>query len=326
MKFITIYEIDVDPLGSANVEVLNAYQVAIVDNDDDLEDPDADGGLQLDVSGVPSFIGNSTDFQTFEIYNGDVGGTPVTFTLLQFSNPQYIVVTSGEVEVGDTIANTNNTIVTAPPSEYETIPTFVCFTSGSLILTPSGQRLIETLEPGDEVITADGATRPVRWIGRRQLSAQELKRDPHLCPVRIRAGSFAKDCPSRDLLISPQHRIAVTSAMMELYYFEPVMLAPAKGMVNGKAIEQLSPEQGVEYIHILFDQHELVNVEGIWSESFFPGDTTMSAMAPATKRELFDLFPELRCPKTGYGETALPVLKPYEVRMMRSNLSVPGYW
>ncbi|GGH23831.1 Hint domain-containing protein [Cribrihabitans marinus] len=323
MATITIFEIDVDPLSSADVVVLAAYTVDIVDNDDFLQDPDADSGLQLDVSAVPGFLGNSTNFQTFEIYNGDVGGAPVTFTLLQFSDPQYIVVTSGDVSVGDTIENTNNTIVTAPPSEYDTLPSFVCFTAGSLIRTPVGLRAIETLRPGDPVAVAGGGSRPVRWIGRRHLSAAELARNRRFCPVRIRAGAFGEGCPHRDLLLSPQHRIAITSPLLELYFCDPMVLAPAKGLVNGDTIAPVSPAKGVEYVHLLFDRHELVNVEGLWSESFFPGDCAMGAMAAETRRELFGLFPELRTDEDSYGDTVLPVLKPYELRVLRSGLDVP---
>jgi hypothetical protein len=322
MKFITIYQINSDPFSNTNVTVLQSFQVAIVDGDDALEDPDADGGQQIDVSGVPGFIGNSTNFQTFETYSGNVGGNPVTFTLLQFSNPQYIVVTSGQVQVGNVIAGTNNSIITAPPVDYDTLPTFVCFTAGSLIQTPTGLRRIETLLPGDTVYVGDGSVKPVRWIGRRRLSVAELKQDPHLCPIRIRKGSFGKDCPSRDLLVSPQHRIAVSSVSMELYYADPVMLAPAKGLIDGTTITQEPPDRGVEYIHILFDQHELVNVEGIWSESFFPGAVTLGALAAETKRELYDLFPNLMTKDTGYGETALPVMKPYEARLLQRDFSV----
>lgn len=323
MKFITIYEIDVDPLSSSDVVVLAAFQVAIIDNDNELEDPDADGGQQLDVSGVPGFIGNSTSFQVFETYSGDVGGDAVAFTLLQFFNPQYIVVTSGEVEVGDTIENTNNSIITAPPSEYETLPTFVCFTEGALIKTPAGDRRIETLKPGDMVLTAQGRAAPVRWIGFRRLSLDELAKAPHLRPVCIPMDHFANGLPSRDLKVSPQHRIVVTSDLMEVHFFNPMMLAPAKALVDGTRIRHMSPENEVVYIHLLFDQHELVNVEGVWSESFFPGDTTMGALAPAVKRELCELFPELFVDAACYGITALPVMKPFEARMLQTDLTVP---
>ncbi|WP_152972422.1 Hint domain-containing protein [Aliiroseovarius crassostreae] len=222
--------------------------------------------------------------------------------------------------MGDTIANTNNSIITAPPTDYDTLPSFVCFTAGSMILTPSGAQKIETLNRGDLVSVADGTARPVRWIGRRHLTVDDLRKSPHLCPICIRADSFSEQCPSRDLVVSPQHRIAVSSPAMQLYFSEALMLAPAKGLLNGDTITQYSPDREVEYIHILFDQHELVQVEGVWSESFFPGDTSLDAMGRATKRELFELFPELRDLDGPFAETVLPVLKPHEVRVLRANL------
>ncbi len=324
MAFITILEIDNDPLSFTDVTVLNSYQVEIIDNDDALEDPDADGSQQLDVSGVPSFLGDSTNFQTFETYSGDIGGQPVTFTLVQFSNPQYIIVTSGDVDVGDTIENTNNSIVTAPPSDYDTLPSFVCFTLGSMVLTPLGSQPIETLQPGDLVTVFDGTAKPVRWIGKRRLTVGDLRQSPHLCPVRFRAGSFSSKCPTRDLTVSPQHRIAVTSPDMQLCFGESLMLAPAKGLLDGEMVFQLPPDQEVHYIHVLFDQHELICVEGVWSESFFPGDTSLDAMDRATLREVFELFPELRQRRERFAETVLPTLKPFEAILLREGLYSPN--
>ncbi|WP_299899510.1 Hint domain-containing protein [uncultured Ruegeria sp.] len=324
MASITVYEISADPFSNRSVDITAAYSVEVTDNDALLQDPDPDGSSQLDLESLPGFSGSTQNFSTFENYTGTVDGAPVTFILIQFSNPRYIIVTSGQAELNDTISDTGFA-GTAPSSAYHTLPSFVCFTFGSLIQTPTGLRRVEALEPGDPVVTADGHTRPVRWIGKRRLSASELQRNPHLSPVRIKAGCFGPNGPSRDLVISPQHRIAVTSAMMELMHCETTMLAPAKGLINGKTIVQETPAQGVEYIHILFDQHELVNVEGIWSESFYPGDTSLDAMAPATRSELFELFPELANGECGYGSTVLPVLKPFEVRVIAADLAVPGW-
>ncbi len=322
MASITIYAISADPFSTRNIDIEAAYEVEVIDNDALLQDPDFNGGLQLDVTGVPGFSGTSQNFQTFESYSGEVSGLPVTFTLIQFSNPRYVIVTSGDVALGNTIANTSFA-GTAAASAYQSLPSFVCFTPGSLILTARGQRRVETLKPGDRVVVADGRTQPVRWVGKRRLSVPELQADPGLCPIKIKAGCFAPGYPKRDLTVSPQHRIVVSSALLELMYFEPLMLTPAKGLIDDRAVTQLPPDSGVEYIHILFDKHELVNVEGIWSESFFPGDTTLSAMAPETRRELLDLFPNLMSENGGYGNTALPVLKPYEASLLQPDVSVP---
>ncbi len=313
MKFVTILEIDEDPLSNLDVTILASFQVAVVDNDNTLEDPDSDSSPQLDVSAVPGFQGDTTDFQVFETYTGNINGNPVTFTLLQFRDPQYIVVTSGQAQVGDTIEDTNNSIVTAPPADFDTLPSFVCFTGGSLIETPNGRRLIETLVRGDEVVTAEGI-KTIRCIGRRQLTLRELEQNRDHCPIGFLPGSLGNNLPLRKLLVSPQHRIAVSSPILELLHEYSVMLAPAKGLVNKETIRQERPKNGVEYIHILFDKHELIKVEGVWSESFFPGDLTISYMSDETREELFRLFPELKSSKGNFAETVLPVLKCREAR------------
>ena len=319
MKKLTIYELDADPLSNTDVTVLNAFQVDIIDTDDFLENPDADGNPQLAVGGIPGFIGDSTSFQVFETYSGDVAGNPVTFTLLQWQGTQYMILTAGSVDVGETIENTNNNIVPAGPSEYDTLPDFVCFVVGSLILTPDGERRIETLKPGDAVITANGSAKQIRWIGRRRLTATELRRNPHLRPVRIKAGAFGPGRPARDLKVSPQHRLLVTAAELEICFGAPVMLAPAMALVDGVQICQDTAEVGVEYVHFLFDQHELVQAEGIWSESLYPGDCTIDAMPEQSLRELDALFPDLRATA---GSVVFPVLKPFEANIFKTKLRV----
>ncbi|MEX0278078.1 MAG: Hint domain-containing protein [Ruegeria sp.] len=324
MPFLTVYQVSADPLFNSDVSITNEFQVEITDNDDILEDPDSDGIQQFDTSSIPG-LSNSQNFQIFENYSATVDGSPVTYILLQFTGgAQYIVVTSGTVNVNDELEGNVRTQFRAPEPEYEDLPSFVCFTAGSRILTPSGLRLIETLTPGDAVVVGNGSTRLVRWVGRRSLSRQELRDRPKLCPIRIRAGSFGPQTPTRDVLVSPQHRIAVSSPSLQLLCCDPMMLAPAKTLVNGRSITQQSPDRGVEYIHILFDAHELVNVDGLWSESFFPGDCTMNAMSIAARDELLTLVPDLYAGNSNFAETALPVLKPFEVELFKSDLSAPN--
>ncbi len=320
MASITIFEIDGDPFGNPSVTVTQGYQVEITDDDNFLQDPDTNP--QFDTSSLPN-LNNSANFQIFEGYSATVAGAPVTYTLIHFSGTQYIVVTSGDVTVGSTLSGNALVQGTAPPVAYDSLPSFVCFTAGSYILTPSGRRLIEKLKAGDHVITADGSSQAVRWVGRRRLSEADLKRSPKHCPIRISAGSLGPQTPSRDMLLSPQHRVVVSSPAMELHHSHQMMLATAKSLINGRTIIQVPPEGGVEYIHILFDQHELVNVEGLWSESFYPGGCTLGAMSKAVQKELFELFPELQSGASGYGDTVLPVLKPFEVQMLRPELCAP---
>lgn len=320
MPTITIYEIDNDPLGVADVTVLNEFVVDIIDNDAVLEDPDSDTTTQLDVSAIPNFVGDSTDFQVFETYSGTVAGQPVTFTLLQFSGQQYIILTEGSVDVGDTIAGTNNNIVAADPINYVDLPDFVCFAAGSRVRTPTGCKAIETLKAGDLVCVGDGRAEPVKWIGRRNLSAADLDEKPHLRPVRVCAGAFGDAEPRRDVVVSPQHRVCLRDERAELMFWSAEILVPAHMLVDGERVRIDPARLGVEYVHLLFDRHQLVDVEGLWSESFYPGGTALDAMSNKVREELFELFPEL-AEEDGYGPAVRPVLKGYEAAALRNQMA-----
>ena len=44
----------------------------------------------------------------------------------------------------------------------------------------------------------------------------------------------------------------------------------------------------------MFDRHEVVLSNGAWTESFQPGDYTLKGMGNAQRKEIFELFPELK--------------------------------
>ncbi|MFN6979673.1 MAG: choice-of-anchor L domain-containing protein, partial [Gemmobacter sp.] len=79
------------------------------------------------------------------------------------------------------------------------VTTIPCFAAGTRILTAGGPVAVETLRPGDLVVTQDDGPQPLRWIGRRRVAAVGA-----LAPVRIAAGTFG---PHGRLVVSPQHRI-----------------------------------------------------------------------------------------------------------------------
>ena len=98
------------------------------------------------------------------------------------------------------------------------------------------------------------------------------------------------------------------------------MLVPAHALIDGiKVCQDTAPER-VDYVHILFDTHQLVEVDGLWSESFYPGPSSLGAMTNRALKELVLLFPDLANSGVGYGAQALPSLKPYETRVVRDDL------
>lgn len=170
-----------------------------------------------------------------------------------------------------------------------------CFTPGTLIATPKGERKVEELRAGDRVVTRDNGIRKLSWTGRRRVSARQMARAGHLQPILIRAGALDFELPERDMLVSPNHRVLVASDQTALYFEEREALAAAKHLTGLVGILRAElPE--ISYIHIAFDTHEVVLSDGAWSECFQPADPSRTGVGGgnAQRNELYELFPALK--------------------------------
>ena len=103
----------------------------------------------------------------------------------------------------------------------------VCYCPGTLIQTERGQKRVEDLKIGDEVMTMSGALRPIKWIGRRSYSGRFAAGQKNILPVCVKAGALEDQVPRRDLWISPHHAMYIDGALIE-----------AKDLVNGVSIVQ----------------------------------------------------------------------------------------
>lgn len=189
--------------------------------------------------------------------------------------------------------------------EASTIP---CFVAGTLIETPNGLRRVEDLAVGDLVRTRDHGDQPIRWAGNRTVTAQG-----RMAPIRIAKGALGN---TRDLWLSPQHRVVLSDARAELLFGEDEVLIPAKALLNDQTVTR-RPGGWVTYVHLMFDDHQIIFANGLASESFLPGDQTSRLFDPAVLEEICAIFPELD-PKTGagYGSAARRVLRGYEGRVV----------
>lgn len=167
---------------------------------------------------------------------------------------------------------------------------FPCFVRGTMIQTPSGQRPVEALKVGDLVTTATGGAKPIRWIGARWLGARVMADQPSMRPVRIAAGALGAGLPMRDLVVSPQHRMAIRSDAAQ---GGAQVLVAAKHLTGAPGISICDDCSGVEYIHFMFDQHEIVLAEGALSESLYAGVQAINMLPADSRREILTLFPQL---------------------------------
>ena len=192
-----------------------------------------------------------------------------------------------------------------------------CFTPGTRIATPQGERMVEDLEVGDRVITRDNGIQEIRWLGARRLNGLELALSDHLQPVLIRKGALGGGLPERDMQVSPNHRLLIANDRTALYFEDREVLVAAKHLVGMEGVERVS-QSAVTYIHFMFDQHEVVLSDGAWTESFQPGDLTLRGMDGDQRRELLELFPEL---ETQQGQINYPAarraLKKHEAALLR---------
>jgi hypothetical protein len=98
--------------------------------------------------------------------------------------------------------------------------------------------------------------------------------------------------PMRDMHVSPQHRLLAQGPRARLLFGESEVLVPALHLVGYPGITRATVAS-MDYIHLMCDRHEIIMADGIWTESFQPGDQTLAGMDAAQRFELEMIFPEL---------------------------------
>jgi Hint domain len=150
-------------------------------------------------------------------------------------------------------AQTVPTTPAVPPRAHS------CILKGTKILTPSGDRLVQELQIGDEVQTLAGR-KVIKWIGYNKFTKEE-GRAWHDSVMPIRVARFAIDDhrPCYDLYLSPLHCIFFNEALIPVVY-----------LINEASIAPGTPSDmwALEYYHIEFETHEVIYAEGALVESY----------------------------------------------------------
>lgn len=246
------------------------------------------GTDRIDVSSLVDQNGQPVDWADVVVTDDGNGNALLTFPggeqiLLQGVSPEDVTGKQALYEIG--------------------VP---CFAAGSRVLTAEGERPIETIRKGDLVMTRDEGLQPVIWRGHRHLDGAALDLRPDLRPVVIRAGAFGDHS---ELQVSPQHAILVDTPDGE-------RLARARHLaqMGDKRFRVAQGKRQVTYHHLLLPRHALLRVNGVWSESLYPGPMALSALGVSACLDLARSVPVLAPVLAGradaeavYGPTVRPV-------------------
>jgi Hint domain len=138
-----------------------------------------------------------------------------------------------------------------------------CFLKGTKISTPSGDRLVQELQIGDEIQTFAGR-KTIKWIGYNKFTKERGRAwQNSVMPIRVARFAIDDRTPQRDLYLSPLHCL----------FFNEVLI-PVMYLINEASIAQGTPSDlsAIEYYHIDLGTHEVIYAEGALVESFWNED------------------------------------------------------
>ncbi len=175
-------------------------------------------------------------------------------------------------------------IDTAPGAAQLTDLLCLSFGRGTRVALAAGSpRSIETLQPGDLILTRDHGPQPLRWVGRATLRALGP-----FAPVVIAAGALGN---IGDLIVSQHHR-------MFLYQRRAGRIGPSEVLVQARHLindDTVYLRSGgfTDYFALVFDQHEIIYAEGIPVESLLITEATLSRLPPDLSDDMRTRFPDL---------------------------------
>jgi hypothetical protein len=290
----------------------DSVQTALVAGDDEVSvrigqnaevdllanDQSASGGVLTitHINGQPVVVGDTVTLPSGEVVELSANG--IIFATANDAEAENVFTYTVEDEDGNSDIG------------FVTVTTTPCFTLGTYISTPDGDRLVETLAPGDLVETLDNGPKALLWVGRSERYAEVDE-----APVVISKGTLGA---KKETSVSPLHRILIRDANATLLYGSDEVLVAAKNLVNGETICQAMAGRKVTYFHLLFENHEIITGDGVLSESFHPGKETQESFDPALNDELKKVIKRHNLMSM---RSARPTLKGYEAGLLNARPS-----
>jgi hypothetical protein len=153
------------------------------------------------------------------------------------------------------------------------------------VQTVNGPRRAVDLVPGDEIVTSDGALRPIL-----SLKTMELPGRGSFSPVLLRAPFFAA---GHDLLVSADHLLALSGPNVEYLCGEETVLTEAQHLIDGKAAMKDLRRAVTSCVCLDLGAPILFNADGCTLLSHAPRDPRSSRLAEWRVLAAFETVPLL---------------------------------
>lgn len=257
-----------------------------------------------DTGGVLQFV--SFGGNTVTGKKGDAGGA--TSTNIGSSDPGDSL---SSIDDGNSYTSTSSTPGTVP-----------CFGPGTLIATPNGLTPVDDLEAGDLVTVSDGRVLPIVW---KRASSTSIDPDDGNWPILVSQDALGPGRPSRDLVLSGQHRVLVGPGGALSALFAEQYLVPAKALVTLPGIREMKGRRSIRWFHFALQTHSVITAEGCSVESLFLGRMVLGHLGKRERLRLCGLFPSPQDRADGLnGPRAAPFLTVGETgrRLQQSAKSV----
>lgn len=193
----------------------------------------------------------------------------------------------------------------SPPTTSATLADGSGIAAGTIMLTQTGARTVESLSVGDKIITRDHGLQPLRRI-----TASVCK----TTPIHFAAGALGNHDA---ITLAAGTRVLIRTPLVKRLFGESEVFALARDLVNGTSIRALTTAAPLQMLHLMLEHAEILRAAELEVESL-PSDTSlMQQLDSQTRAAILRLLPTA-------GDIATPVgrscLLAAEARMLGRHL------
>ncbi len=134
--------------------------------------------------------------------------------------------------------------------------TFAGFPVGTRVRTEHGERSVETLQPGDRVVTRYGKLVEVQAVDRGKLASKKR-------PIVISKDALGGGLPRRDVMVAPDQQILLADPLLEQLFDCTTAVVTAKHLLDLDGVEEAFDITPLSFVQVKCDAPEVLFCSGL---------------------------------------------------------------